>query len=339
MLTDLEIKTTAKWISEVQLRNGLIPWYSGGHIDPWNHIEAVIALGMAGFDESAIKGVDSLFSLQNRDGSFCHYYLTNGVKEPNRDPNVISYCALGLLALHSCIENLDVERYFPFVERALDYVVMYQRDDGSFPMMITPEGLCHPKSLLAGSCSILNSLEAGSFLAGIVDIEKPEWKRAHESLGDFIYSSDSRVVADKSSWAMDWYYPYLANIPRFGGQGLGLGPHREIGRFFVSGSGVRCISGRDWFTAAETAEASIAFSLSGMNEAATEIFWTTNRFRGEDGSYLTGLVYPSQASYPHEERSTYTAAAVIIANDVISSGIFGSLGEFFIERWLKRHHR
>ena len=44
VLTDNDLKQTAEPIAEWQLESGMIPWFPGGHADPWNHIEATMAL-------------------------------------------------------------------------------------------------------------------------------------------------------------------------------------------------------------------------------------------------------------------------------------------------------
>ena len=44
VLTDNDLKQTAESIAEWQLASGMIPWFPGGHADPWNHIEATMAL-------------------------------------------------------------------------------------------------------------------------------------------------------------------------------------------------------------------------------------------------------------------------------------------------------
>ena len=38
----------------------------------------------------------------------------------------------------------------------------------------------------------------------------------------------------------------------------------------------------------------------------------------DDGSYWTGIAYPSGATFPDRETSAYTAAAVILADDAIT---------------------
>jgi len=49
------------------------------------------------------------------------------------------------------------------------------------------------------------------------------------------------------------------------------------------------------------------------------LFWT-RAHRNDDGSYWTGLVYPTMERFPNGERTAYTAAAVIMAADAIDGG-------------------
>ena len=43
-----EIAETAETIIALQLVTGMIPWFDGGHCDPWNHVETAMALDVAG---------------------------------------------------------------------------------------------------------------------------------------------------------------------------------------------------------------------------------------------------------------------------------------------------
>ena len=323
MLDGAEIRRTGAHIASMKLGAGLVPWYAGGPIDPWNHAEAAIGMALAGEHESAIHALEALFALQNRDGSFCHFYLARGVKEPNRDTNVVAYSAVGLLAVMAAVPKYEPESLFAHSAAALDWVVSLQRPDGGFPMLQRPDGTLHARGLLAGSCSILNSLEAGISLAAYFDLERPEWKIAQVALNEYL-STDRGRIAGKGDWAMDWYYPALAGLEV---------PHPDgRRRFYTPGLGVRCISSRPWYTAAETAEAAMAHQLAGNSDLAAEVLESTRRFRSEDGSYFTGLVEPQGVSYPGGEVSSYTAAAVLIADDVLRAGSRGSLAGHFAAR-------
>lgn len=43
-----EVVQTAESIASLQLDTGMIPWFPGGHCDPWNHVETAMALDVAG---------------------------------------------------------------------------------------------------------------------------------------------------------------------------------------------------------------------------------------------------------------------------------------------------
>ena len=86
----------------------------------------------------------------------------------------------------------------------------------------------------------------------------------------------------------------------------------------MDGLGVRCVSDRPWVTAAETCECVIAHLGVGRRDIASEMFEWVQNLRTEDGSYFTGMVHPERAHFPADERTSYTAAAVILAADALA---------------------
>jgi hypothetical protein len=48
------------------------------------------------------------------------------------------------------------------------------------------------------------------------------------------------------------------------------------------------------------------------------MFGWAQQFRHEDGRYWTGTVFPDEARFPGGERSTYTAASVVLAADALA---------------------
>ena len=61
------------------------------------------------------------------------------------------------------------------------------------------------------------------------------------------------------------------------------------------------------------------------------LFEWAQHLRHDDGSYWTGKVYPEEKHFPGGERSTYTAAAVVLAADALdgispTSGLFQGAG-------------
>ena len=48
ILSSADVLATGHAIAAVQRRDGQIPWFEGGHCDPWNHVEAAMALSVCG---------------------------------------------------------------------------------------------------------------------------------------------------------------------------------------------------------------------------------------------------------------------------------------------------
>jgi hypothetical protein len=116
---------------------------------------------------------------------------------------------------------------------------------------------------------------------------------------------------------MDWYYPVL------GGAVRGPAAERMLARgwdtFVVPGLGVRCVSDEPWVTGAETCELAIALDALGRRDEALELFEQMQFLRAEDGSYWTGWQFANNKHFPNEQ-STWTAAAVVLAADVLAAG-------------------
>src|SRR4051794_41882385 len=48
ILSRQQVGATVDSIAEWQLPSGMVPWFPGGHADPWNHVEAAMALATGG---------------------------------------------------------------------------------------------------------------------------------------------------------------------------------------------------------------------------------------------------------------------------------------------------
>ena len=115
---------------------------------------------------------------------------------------------------------------------------------------------------------------------------------------------------------MDWYYPVMAGVVG-GDRGLErLDARSET--FIVDGMGVRCVNDRPWITAAETCECLLAYLSLGEREKALELFSWAQQLRDDDGHYFTGIVFPEMVHFPGNERSTYTAASIVLAADALA---------------------
>jgi hypothetical protein len=318
-LSAAEIDRSVAWIASLQLPDGMIPWHAGGHADPWNHLEAVMALAAGGRQEEAVRGLEWLSRIQNRDGSWCGYYLAHGVEEPRRDTNVCAYVATAVWWMFELSgDRALLERMWPMVRRAVGFVLAHQLGGGQMVWAVDADGTPGRFALLAGSSSVHLSLRCAAALARASGQAQPGWERAADRLAAAVrrgVGGDGGLFADKSRWAMDWYYPVLA------GGVVGAEAHRVLGRshgsFVTDGWGVRCVKDRQWFTAAETAESAIAYHLAGLGQRASQLLGWTRHLRAEDGSYWTGRLQPGGSTFPRGQKSTYGTAAVVLADHVL----------------------
>ena len=94
---DEGLERTASTILATQRDDGAIPWFVGGRLDPWNHVEAAMALAAAGEVEGARLAFRWLAGHQRVDGSwFAAYSGDASVLEDHCDTNATAYVATGL---------------------------------------------------------------------------------------------------------------------------------------------------------------------------------------------------------------------------------------------------
>jgi hypothetical protein len=170
-------------------------------------------------------------------------------------------------------------------------------------------------ALLTGSSSIAHALHCGARLADLINEPRPDWATAGDVLANVV-ATQPDAFEPKERWAMDWYYPVLAGCLTGEPAKARLADGWDV--FAMEGKGIRCVSDEPWITASETAEASIAHAVIGDLSTATDLLAWTRPHRREGGSYTTGIVYPSLVSFPTDETSAYTGAAVILAADAIT---------------------
>jgi hypothetical protein len=317
VVSSVELGQTAHFLSSLQLASGQIPWFVGGHADPWNHVEAAMALTVSGYVDEARAAYRWLATTQLGDGSWFNYYVGSAVKDTRVDTNVCAYVATGVHHYVLATGDVDFAReLWPVVERALDFVLRWQLADG--PIRWSLDALGRPESyaLLTGSSSIFHSLCSGVALAERLDTIKPEWELCAGRLGHAV-AQHPGAFAPKNEFAMDWYYPIFCGALReeAGRRRMVDGWERHV----MDGFGVRCVSTNDWVTAAETAECVLSLDALGLTSQALDLFRCTQLHRRSDGAYWTGLAYPDRVTFPDREVTSYTAAAVLLAADALSS--------------------
>ncbi|MGD9796184.1 MAG: prenyltransferase [Acidimicrobiia bacterium] len=313
-----EVRSSAATIAALQHPSGMIPWFTGGHCDPWNHVETAMALDVAGLHTEAEHAYRWLAATQLPTGAWHNYYVIDpdhrvSVKDHKFDSNTIAYLATGLW--HHQLATGDttfLAEMFPVLQRAMDFVLALQTPRGEIIWARHHDGTPWSYALLTGSSSICHALRCACAIAERLDDVQPEWELAAVNLARVI-----RHVPDafepKTRWAMDWYYPVLSGAltPRQARRRLA----GSWSTFVMDGLGVCCVSDEPWVTAAETAECALAHVIIGERDIARELLACTRLHRIDDGSYLTGIVYPGEITFPDQERSAYSAAAVILAAD------------------------
>ena len=319
VLSTDELDATARHLAALQQPNGMIPWFPGGHCDPWNLVETAMALDVAGLHAEAMAAYRWLVSTQLPSGAWHNYYAADGsIEEDKLDTNVCAYLATGALHHWLCTSSRDdAQALWPAVERALSFVLAQRRDDGLVLWAIEAD---HTRrwdyALLTGSSSIAHALQCGARLGAVLGHRRPRWNRAAEQMIAAIVERPD-AFEPKQRWAMDWYYPVLCGAHDVSGGKARLADGWAT--FVMEGRGVRCVSDEPWITASETAECAIAFATIGDTDTAADLLRWTRSHRRADGSYWTGLVYPDSVVFPFEERTSYTAAAVILAVDAIAA--------------------
>jgi hypothetical protein len=326
-----ELAATVDAIAAIQLRDGNVPWTPGHHTDPWNLVEAAMALDVGGRHAEAERAYEWLRCRQRPDGAWHAYYIGNEVKDPTLDTNVTCYIANG--AWHHYLSTRDrrfLDDFWPVVEAAIDYALDYQAETGEIAWRgDDPDD----GALLTGSSSLHASLRCAIAIAEHLGHERPDWEL---SLGSLAIAVAHRPDAflDKARWAMDWYYPILGGVLR------GHAAHARVAAgwnmFVVEGRGARCVSDRPWVTAAETCELVMALDAIGAYREASKLFEWVQFLRADGGGYWTGAnfeggVFHLEGQLYPVEQPTWNSAAVVLAahalaGDAPTAGLFRGEG-------------
>jgi GH15 family glucan-1,4-alpha-glucosidase len=330
VLSEGEAHRTASHLAALQLPTGMIPWYPGGHCDPWNHVESAMALDVAGFHAQAEHAYRWLAETQRPSGAWHNYYRSDGsVEETKLDTNVCAYIATGVRHHWLCThDDAFVEQLWPTVDRAIEFVLALRRTDGLPLWAVEPGERPWGYALLTGTASIQHALRLGADAAASIGLDRAHWIVAADEMSAAIRHEVARTddapgaFEPKTRWAMDWYYPVLTGA--LVGEEAKSRLADRWDTFAMEGHGIRCVSDEPWVTASETAECAIAFATIGDLSTAADLLRWTRTHRRDDGSYWTGIVYPDEQLFPFDEHTSYTAAALLLAVDAITGATAGS---------------
>jgi hypothetical protein len=333
VLSPAEMLATAQFIAGLQEPSGAIAW-PDGHVDAWDHIECAMALSVCGqldparldttLRDRARAAYGWLCDTQRADGSWARSWVAGTVADPAAEAHHAAYFAVGIW--HEYLVTGDLafaEEMWPAVQLAVDWTLELSTPRGEIVWERDATGVPGSFALLSGCASIYQALHYAVALAKLVSEPRPDWEQAADRLG-FLVARCPEAFADKSRFAMDWYYPVLGGAVR--GAPAAARLTASWASFVVPGRGCRCVSDEPWVTVAETCELVLALEACGMRQEAREMFGTVAAQRQPDGSYWTGWQYVNEQPFP-AEFSSWTAASVVLACDALTgysagAGIF-----------------
>ncbi len=115
---------------------------------------------------------------------------------------------------------------------------------------------------------------------------------------------------------MDWFYPVLAGVYR--GQAARDRIKARWDTFVEKDMGCRCVSDQPWVTVAESCELTMALLACGEHAKAVTLYSWLHQWRDSDGGYWTGYQFVDKVIWPEEEKTTWTAGAILLAADAIT---------------------
>lgn len=313
------VQRGAGYILAQQLDDGLIPWFRGCHADPWDHVEAAMGLSIAGQYAAAENAYAWLAREQLPDGSWWAAYKDGAVhNRERRESNFVAYIATGVW--HHYLITADeafLRRLWPAVERALEFALRLQTEEGDIHWAVDAEGRPMRDALITGCASIYKSLECGINIAHTLGYTRAHWVRGRHKLGTALREKPQRfdrTWESKARFSMDWFYPVLTGA--VGGSAARTRLAGKWDEFVVAGLGCRCVNDEPWVTVAESCELVMALLATGETNRAAALYRGLHRWGDEDGGYWTGYVYPDKAIWP-EEKTTWTVGAMLLAADAL----------------------
>ena len=208
-----------------------------------------------------------------------------------------------------------LEGMWPVVEAAVGFVLRLQQPGGEVLWSMDPDGHLGRYALLTSTSSIHHSLRCAIAMAECLGFERPEWELAADRMVEaIVHRPDSfRPQTTAGRWT--------------GTTRSSRGPWPASRRASASTAGGRssCSTGSGC-AACRTSPGSRrprppSVSWPSMPSAGgpgdRRLLDWTRHLRHDDGGYWTGCVHPHACAIPGGERSTYTAAAVLLADHAL----------------------
>jgi hypothetical protein len=314
------LQATAAYILRVQRPSGAIPWFEGGILDPWDHVEAAMGLSVAGHLDEAAAAYRWLARRQRGDGAWLAAYREDAVADGTRaETNFVAYFATGVW--HHYLASGDrplLVELWPVVEAAMEFVLGLQAPSGEIYWALDTRTGINKDALVTGCSSIFKSLECTACMAAELGCAPARWLTARAALGHALRDRPERfdrTWESKSRYSMDWFYPVMTGVIQ------GAAARRRLmsrwATFVEPGLGCRCVADQPWVTIAETCELAMACVAAGYPGHARELLANVRRYQAEDGSWWTGHAFVDDVLWP-DERPTWTAGSVLLAADALA---------------------
>ncbi|MEM9725624.1 MAG: prenyltransferase [Pseudomonadota bacterium] len=315
-------------ILEIQEPDGAIPWFEDGPWDPWNHVEAAMALSVMGHGAAADAAYACLQERQDADGSWLGEYGSalpmsdrlHIARQPApafKDANFIAYPTVGVW--HRLVIDGDLaaaRAAWPMVDAALRFVLTLQGPEGDVSWCAEAQGSDVDDALLAGNACIAKSLECGIALGRAVDAPVAEFVAARRRLLAAMRARPERFDRRGAGarYAMDWYYPALCGVltPAEGRERLRAG----WAGFVLADRGSRCVADEPWATVAESAELALALAAVEEPALAREVFEAQFKTVDALGRFWMGWQSEEEIFWP-QEQPAWTQGAMILAADAL----------------------
>lgn len=316
-----------EYIAACQNPDGSVPWVPGGKVDPWNHVESLMALAVGGRLDEARAGFRWLAAVQRPDGSF-PAEVRGVVTAGHTDSNFTAYVASGVWHHYLVTGDTDfTAEMWPTVRAAISCVLGIRGPRGEVRWIRDEMGRTWDRALVTANASIALSLRSAAALARRLGESGDGWEDAAGEVEEAVRTGGGEFE-ERPRHSMDWFYPVLCGIVS-GGEG-----ERRIGgdwdRFVRPGIGCRCVSDRPWYTAAESSELAMALDAVGRSSEAAELLRWLEAMGRPDGSFWTGHLMPHREPWP-DEAPTWTAGAYVLAVDAVGRRTGGA--GFFRRDW------
>jgi len=314
------INSTTNYIRRIQTEDGAIPWFEGGIVDPWDHVEAAMGLTVGGAWSEARKAYRWLAYHQKPAGYWLAAYRGGAIVDGTRaETNFVAYFATGVWHYYLVTQDKAfLKEMWPTVMLAMDFVLLLQSPHGEIFWALDTRTGINRDALITGCSSIYKSLECTINIAHTLNLPTQRWADARTRLGEALRHKPERFDrswASKSRYSMDWFYPVLTGVIE-GSQAVERLDQRWS-EFVEDQLGCRCVADEPWVTVAETCELTMALVATKQLDKAQNLFAWIAQFQAPDGSWWTGYAIKDKVLWP-DERPTWTAGSIILAADALA---------------------